>query len=116
MPIERLEDLILEYDQGLEAIKPKKKKKNKKKSVPETPSKEEIAIEVLERLSNKMSAIAAALMLLGVTFIIVVAPALLAKAILDIFLPAWLAWFLGGACGFCIFSSLLEEIVEKMKE
>ena len=112
MPVERIEDFVLEFDQGLEAIKPKKKKSKKKKVV----SKEEMYIESLERLSKKMSAISAAFMLIGISLLIIAFPVCIVKFILDLLLPTWIAWIIAICCGFCLASSLLEEIVGKLKE
>lgn len=112
MPVEKIEDFVLEFDQGLEAIKPKKKKSKKKKVV----SKEEICIESLERFSKKMSVISAALMLIGTSLLIIVLPVCVVKFILDLLLPTWIAWIIAICCGFCLTSSLFEEIVGRLKE
>lgn len=112
MPVEKIEDFVLEFDQGLEAIKPKKKKSKKKKVI----SKEETCIESLEKLSKKMSIISSVFILIGVSILIIAFPVCIVKFFLDILLPTWIAWIIAGCCGFCIASSLLEEIVGKLKE
>lgn len=112
MPVEKIEDFVLEYDQGLETIKPKKKKSKKKKTV----SKEETYLESLEKFSNKMSIISSVLILIGASLLIIAFPVCIVKFILDLLLPTWIAWIIAICCGFCITSSLLEEIVGKLKE